>query len=64
MMKLFKTIEDLISRHTAQHKRCLELEAQRNTWIRRAVAMAGPDDIAQWAREGGGKHDINLKDRS
>ena len=57
-------LKNYLNRCKAQHKRCLELEAQRNTWIRRAVAMAGPEDIAQWAREGGGPHDINLGGRS
>lgn len=57
-------LKNYLNRCKAQHKRCLELEAQRNTWIRRAVAMAGPDDIAQWAREGGGPWDINLGGRS
>ena len=60
MMKFFKTTEWLLDRYRAEHKRAEELEQQRNTWIKRAVAMAGPDDIAQWARDGGGKHDINL----
>ena len=64
MMKLFKTIEWLISKLDEQKRISKELEAQRNTWIRRAIAMATADDLAQWAREGGGPWDINLGGRS
>ena len=59
-MNLLRTVEDLISKYTNLHKRCRELERQRNLWLMRAVAMAGPDDLAQWVRDGGGKNDIHL----
>lgn len=59
-MNLLRTVEDLLSKYTNLHKRCRELERQRNLWLMRAVAMAGPDDLAQWVRDGGGKHDIHL----
>lgn len=56
-------LKSYFNRRKSQHKRCLELEQQRNIWIRRAVAMAGPDDIAQWARDGAGPWDINFSGR-
>lgn len=59
-MNLLRTVEDLLSKYTNLHKRCRELERQRNLWLMRAVAMAGPDDLAQWVRDGGGKNDIHL----
>ena len=59
-MNLLRTVEDLVSKYTNLHKRCRELERQRNVWLMRAVAMAGPDDLAQWAREGGSKDDIYI----
>lgn len=58
-MSLIKTTEWLFSRFSDQSKRCIQLESQRNLWIRRAVAMAGPDDLAQWAREGAGPEDMS-----
>lgn len=63
-------LKSYLNRCKAQHKRVLHLEAhaeeleqQRNTWIRRAIAMATADDLAQWAREGGGPWDIQLSGR-
>lgn len=64
MNKLISTIEELVTRYTRQHKRSLELEKQRDTWIMRAVSMATADDLAQWARDGGGLHDIQLSGSS